>query len=134
MAYPSLTPDGQTILFSYEGDIWSVPAAGGTAVRLTAMPGYETNARVSPDGKWLAFTGRQFGNADVFVMPFAGGEIRQLTWHSSSDDVDSWSWDSQFIYFTSGRDSRQSGYKVSLQGGTPVRVLSDYYFSYDHNL
>ncbi|QGW27086.1 S41 family peptidase [Phnomibacter ginsenosidimutans] len=134
MAYPSLTPDGQTILFSYEGDIWSVPAAGGTAVRLTAMPGYETNARVSPDGKWLAFTGRQFGNADVFVMPFTGGEIRQLTWHSSSDDVDSWSWDSQFIYFTSGRDSRQSGYKVSLQGGTPVRVLSDYYFSYDHNL
>lgn len=134
MAYPSLTPDGQTILFSYEGDIWSVPAAGGTAVRLTAMPGYETNARVSPDGKWLAFTGRQFGNADVFVMPMAGGEIRQLTWHSSSDDVDSWSWDSQFIYFTSGRESRQSGYKVSLQGGTPVRVLSDYYFSYDHNL
>lgn len=134
MAYPSLTPDGQTILFSYEGDIWSVPAAGGSAVRLTAMPGYETNARVSPDGKWLAFTGRQFGNADVFVMPFAGGEIRQLTWHSSSDDVDSWSWDSQFVYFTSGRDSRQSGYKVSLQGGTPVRVLSDYYFSYDHNL
>ncbi|MCU0396284.1 MAG: LpqB family beta-propeller domain-containing protein, partial [Chitinophagaceae bacterium] len=134
LSYPTLSPDGQTILFSYEGDLWKVPASGGNAARITAMPGYETHARVSPDGQWIAFTGRQFGNADVFVMPFQGGEIRQLTWHSSNDEVDSWSWDSQQIYFTSNRDSRQAGYKVSRTGGTPARVLGDYYFSYDHNL
>lgn len=134
LSSPALTPDGQTILFSYEGDLWKVASNGGNAVRVTAMPGYETNPRISPDGQWIAFTGRQFGNTDVFVMPFAGGEIKQLTWHSSGDDVDSWSWDSKHIYFTSSRDSRQAGYKVALSGGTPVRVFGDYFFSYDHNL
>lgn len=134
LSSPALTPDGQTILFAYEGDLWKVPAAGGNAVRITAMPGYESNPRVSPDGKWIAFTGRQFGNPDVFVMPFAGGEIKQLTWHSAGDLVDSWSWDSKSVYFTSTRESRQAGYKVALAGGTPVRVFGDYFFSYDHNL
>ncbi len=134
LSSPALTPDGQTIIFAYEGDLWKVPSAGGSAVRITAMPGYESNPRVSPDGKWLAFTGRQFGNPDVFIMPLAGGDIKQLTWHSAGDLVDSWSWDSKSIYFTSTRESRQAGYKAGIDGGTPVRVFGDYYFSYDHNL
>ncbi len=134
LSNPALSPDGNTLLFSYEGDLWKVAANGGLATRLTAMPGYETNPRFSPDGKWIAFTGRQFGNADVFTMPVNGGDIKQLTWHSANDDVDSWSWDSQSVYFTSTRESRQAGYKVSLQGGTPQRVFGDYFFSYDHNL
>src|SRR5580658_1383598 len=82
LSYPCLSPDGQTVVFSYEGDLWKAGTNGGQAVRLTAMPGYETNARFSPDGKWIAFTGRQNGNADVYVMPVDGGEIRQLTYHS----------------------------------------------------
>jgi len=134
LSSPALTPDGQTIVFAYEGDLWKVSAAGGNAARLTAMPGYESNPRISPDGKMLAFTARQFGNPDVYVMPLQGGDIKQLTWHSAGDLVDSWSWDSKYIYFTSTRESRQAGYKVALQGGTPVRVFGDFYFSYDHNL
>jgi tricorn protease len=134
LSSPALTPDGQTILFAYEGDLWKVPSTGGSAVRITAMPGYESNPRVSPNGQWIAFTARQYGNTDVFVMPFAGGEIKQLTWHSAGDEVDSWSWDSKHIYFTSTRESRQAGYRVAITGGTPERVFGDYFFSYDHNL
>ncbi|HVM87801.1 MAG TPA: S41 family peptidase [Puia sp.] len=134
LSQPCLTPDGLTVVFSFEGDLWKADVGGGTAVRLTAMQGYETNARVSPDGKWIAFTGRQYGNADIYVMPVEGGEIRQLTFHSATDEVNSWSWDSKHIYFTSGRDSRQSGYKVSINGGTPVRVFGNNFFLYDHNL
>ena len=134
LSYPALSPDGSYVVFSYEGDLWKVPAEGGQAMRLTAMQGYEYNARISPNGQWIAFTGRQYGNNDVFVMPASGGEIQQLTWHSASDDVNSWSWDSEFIYFTSNRQSRQAGFKVPLKGGTPIRVFSHYYFNYDHNL
>ncbi|HSK14379.1 MAG TPA: hypothetical protein VK907_14255, partial [Phnomibacter sp.] len=134
LSSPALTPDGSTIIFSYEGDLWKVPAAGGQAVRITAMPGYESGARVSPNGQWIAFTGRQYGNTDVFVMPMNGGAIKQLTWNSSGDNVDSWSWDSRQIYFTSNRDSRQAGYKVDITGGTPQRVLGEHFFNYDHNL
>ncbi len=67
-SYPTLTPDGKTVIFSYEGDLWKADINNPVAVRLTAMQGEETNPRVSPDGKWLAFSSNQFGNDDVYVM------------------------------------------------------------------
>jgi tricorn protease len=134
LSQPALTPDGKAVIFSFEGDLWRAEVAGGQAYRLTAMQGYETSAKVSPDGKWIAFTGRQYGNPDVYVMPVGGGDIKQITFHSAGDDVSSWSWDSKTIYFTSTRTGQISGYKVSMNGGTPQRVFGDYFFQYDHNL
>lgn len=132
-AYPSLTPDAQNIVFSYDGDIWKVPVKGGLAARITAMQGEEINPRVSPDGKWLAFSSNQFGNYDVYLMPMAGGEIKQLTFNDAADEVDSWSWDSKSIYFTSGRYNSYSSYKVGINGGTAVRLF-DNYFNTTHNI
>ncbi len=134
LSNPSLTPDGQTLLFSFEGDLWKAPLKEGTATRLTAMQGYETGAKVSPDGKWIAFTGRQYNNSDLYLMPLEGGEIKQLTFHSASDDVNSWSWDSRSIYFSSNRFGQVSGFRVSIDGGTPTRVFGDHFFQNDHNL
>lgn len=132
LSTPCLTPDGQTVIFSFEGDLWKADVKNGQAFRITAMDGYEVNPRVSPDGKWLAFTGEQKNNADIYIMPLNGGEIRQLTFHSAADQMESWSWDSKFIYFTSTRYSRMSSYKVSIEGGTPQRVFGDNFFLYDH--
>jgi tricorn protease len=134
LSNPCLTPDGQTAIFSFEGDLWKADVKTGQAARITAMQGYETSPRVSPDGKWIAFSGRQYGNADVYVMPVGGGDIKQITFHSSGDEVNSWSWDSKYIYFTSNRMGQQSGFKVSANGGTPQRVFGNYFFLYDHNL
>ena len=134
LSSPSLTPDGSTVYFCFETDIWKADASGGQAVRVTAMPGNETNPRVSPDGKYLAFSSNQYGNNDVYMMPLNGGEIKQITFHSASDVVNSWAWDSKAIYFTSNRYGRDAGYKVSIAGGTPARVFNEYYFSFDHNI
>src|SRR6478609_2018327 len=134
LSSPCLTPDGQTVVFSFEGDLWKAGVSSGQAVRLTAMQGYENNAKISPDGKWIAFTGRQLNNADVYIMPLAGGDIKQLTFHSATDEVNSWSWDNQKIYFTSNRGGQQSGYTVSVNGGTPQRLFGDHFFLYDHGL
>ena len=134
LSNPCLTPDGSTVIFSFEGDLWKASVKDGNAVRLTAMQGYETNPRVSPDGKWIAFTGRQYGNPDVYLMPVNGGDVKQLTFHSSSDDVSSWSWDSRYIYFNSNRMGQIAGFKVAATGGTPERVFGNYFFQYDHNL
>lgn len=130
---PTLTPDGETIIFSYEGDLWKVPTAGGQAVRMTGMEGDETDPAVSPDGKWLAFTAQQFGNKDVFIMPLEGGEIQQLTFHEATDEVESWSWDSKTIYFNSDRYNRYSAYSVDLSGATPKRLFP-HYFNTIHNV
>ena len=134
LSNPTLSPDGQTVVFSFEGDLWKANISDGQASRLTAMQGYETSPRISPDGKWIAFSGRQYGNADVYVMPVNGGEVKQITWHSSGDEVTSWSWDSKSIYFNSGRMGQIAGFKVSADGGNAQRVFGNFFFQYDHNL
>lgn len=132
-SYPALSPDAQTIVFSYDGDIWKVPTKGGLASRITAMQGEEINPKISPDGKWLAFSSNQYGNFDVYLMPMAGGEIKQLTFNEATDEVDNWSWDSKTIYFTSSRYNNYSSYKVGINGGTAVRLF-DNYFNTTHNI
>ncbi|RZK81233.1 MAG: peptidase S41 [Pedobacter sp.] len=133
VAHPTLTPDEQAVIFSFDGDLWKVATSGGAASRITAMNGDEINPRVSPDGKWLAFSSNQFGNYDVYIMPLAGGEVKQLTFNDAADEVDSWSWDSKSIYFTSGRYNNYSSYKVATNGGTAVRLF-DTYFNTTHNI
>ena len=134
LSNPTLTPDGQTVIFAFEGDLWKANVNDGNATRLTAMQGYETSPRVSPDGKWIAFTGRQYNNGDIYIMPVNGGEVKQITYHSTNDEVTSWSWDSKAIYFNSNRMGQVAGFKVSADGGTPQRVFGNYFFQYDHNL
>lgn len=124
---PSLSPDGATAYFSFDSDIWQVSTQGGEAVRLTALPGNETNPSVSPDGKWLAFSSDQYGNKDIFIMPLTGGPIRQLTYHQATDEMESWSWDSETLYFTSNAYNNYASFKISKDGGTPTPLFTNYF-------
>ena len=130
---PALTPDGQKIVFSYDNDLWIVASAGGVAYRLTGMPGEESYPRISPDGKWLAFAGTRNGDANLYVMPLSGGDIRQLTYNDAAEQPSSWSWDSQFIFFTSNGFNDFTTFKVSRSGGTPLRLVENY-FNTPHDL
>lgn len=124
---PALSPDGKIAYFSYDGDIWQAPSTGGEALRITALDGEESKPRVSPDGKWLAFTSNQYGNKDIFVTPLTGGEIKQLTYHQANDEMESWSWDSNTIYFTSTANNNFGSYKVDVNGGTPAPLFTNYF-------
>ena len=75
---------GDRVTFTYAGDLWTSPASGGSAIRLTAHPGMEVFAKFSPDGKWIAFTGQYDGDEQVYVMPSAGGVPRQLTFYPAA--------------------------------------------------
>jgi len=134
LADPAISPDGSTIAFVYESDLWIADRSGGTAHRLTAMEGDESVPRFSPDGRWLAFSSTQNGNADIYVMPTEGGGVVQLTYHDANDYADGWSWDSQIVYFTSDRFNTFSTYRVPVTGGTPRRLFSDNYFEQAHNV
>lgn len=129
---PALTPDGKTIIFAYAGDLWQMPATGGQANRITALDGAESKPKVSPDGKWLAFSSAQYGNNDIYVTPLGGGAIKQLTFHQASDEVASWSWDSQSIHFTSNRYNGGTTFTVPAAGGTPVALTKHYFNTFHH--
>jgi len=80
--------DGQSIVFSYAGQLYTVPAEGGTARRLTDGPGYAIFPRFSADGAQLAFTAQYDGNTEVYVMPAGGGTPKRLTTSATLDRDD----------------------------------------------
>ena len=121
--YPDIY--GNTVVFSYHGDLWKAELPDGEAVRLTTHPGEETSPHFSPDGKWIAFTGEYDGNRDVYVMPAEGGEPRRLTYHGSTDMAIGWSPDGKKVLFASERDAgyvRPFVYQVSVNGGFPEKL------------
>jgi len=134
------TPDinGDRIVFGYAGDIWTVPAAGGTARRLTSHKGLELFPRISPDGRWIAFSGEYSGSRQVYVIPAEGGSPRQLTWYNDvgvmpprggyDHIVLDWTPDSRNILIRANRTpyGQRNGkyFLVSLEGGleTPLAI------------
>src|SRR5580700_4994928 len=108
------------IVFSYAGDLWSVPREGGEARHLTAGQGVETDPVFSPDGSLIAFTGEYDGNVDVFVMPAAGGVPRRLTYHPGQDAAVGWTPDGKRVLFVSARAIPNDGarlYTLPVEGG-----------------
>lgn len=114
---------GDTIVFRYANDLWTVPISGGLANRLTSHPGTESDPYFSPDGKWIAFSGEYDGNTDVYIIPAEGGKPVRLTYHPGVDIVTGWSNDGKSVLFLSRRDSQSRKlarlWKVSVDGGMP---------------
>lgn len=136
LRFPAIYKD--LVVFSYAGDLYSVPAAGGVARRLTSHVGYEAFARFSPDGKFIAFTGEYDGNREVFLMPAGGGVPVRLTYTPvlGRDDISDrmgpnnivmgWTPDGQKIIFRSRmaewNDFNGQLYLVPRDGGTPEEL------------
>jgi tricorn protease len=126
--YPAVSAD--KIAFVYAGDIWLVPKAGGTAVRLSSPAGEESFPRFSPDGARIAFTADYDGNADVYVIPTAGGTPTRLTYHPMPDRVLGWHPDGKRVLFASARESGRQRYNqfylVGVDGGLPEKLPVPY--------
>src|SRR4051812_23986509 len=91
---------GETVVFVCEDDLWSVPAAGGPSVRLTANLGDVALPALSPNGRLIAFTGQDELHPEVYVMDAEGGPATRLTWLGTSAAVRGWTSDGQIIFFT----------------------------------
>ncbi len=133
-------PFGDKIVFVADGNVWSVPKAGGTAVRLTSAAGQDMFPRVSPDGKWIAYTEASNAGTDVWVIPAAGGTARRLTFHPATEAgtggrhgpdnmVVTWTPDSKAVVYLSKRDQWNSwiqyAYQVPVAGGVPTKLPLD---------
>jgi tricorn protease len=103
MRFPDIHEN--TIVFVHGEDIWTVPATGGVAVRLTIHDGEERYPKFSPNGSLIAFTGQYDGNGDVYVMDSFGGDITRVTYHPGEDVVVGWHHQKNKIIFRSSRKS-----------------------------
>ncbi|MGY0235992.1 S41 family peptidase [Longispora urticae] len=96
LRFPTLHDD--TLIFVCEDDLWTVPAGGGRAARLTAGVAEASQPRLSPDGTLIAFAGSDEGPGEVCVMPAAGGELRRLTHHGLLVGIAGWAPDGRIVY------------------------------------
>ena len=129
-----ISPDGTEIVFCYKGDIYKMPAKGGTATQLTTQDSYECTPVWSPDGKQIAFASDRYGNFDVFVMPANGGTAQRLTSNSAGELPSAFTPDGKYILFSASiQDPAKSAlfptsamtelYQVPVAGGRTEQVL-----------
>ncbi len=130
MRHSAISPDGKLIAFSYKGDIWTVPAAGGQARQLTTHAAYDSYPVWSPDSRYIAFASTREGSTDVWLMPRDGGEPHRLTTGSASEIPVAFADEGHVLYESDVMPSVQSItfagssfpqlYSVSITGGRPT--------------
>lgn len=128
MSEPALSPSSAEIAFVSGGDIWTVPARGGEARLLVSHAAYDSRPVYSPDGMHLAFQSTRTGNGDIYVLTLATGQLARITFDDVPEQLDAWSRDGKWLYFSSG--SKDVGgmsdiFRVSAAGGTPMAVSAD---------
>ena len=135
MRYSTISPDGTQIVFTYKGDLYKVPTAGGDAVQLTYHDAHDYMAVWSKDGKQLAFASDRYGNFDIFVMDAMGGAANRLTFHSNNEMPYTFSADDKNVLFGALRQddakhrqyphrSQSELYSVPVVGGRVNQLLT----------
>jgi Tol biopolymer transport system component len=134
LRYPSISPDGTTIVFSYHGNLYSVNANGGPAMAITTGDAYDGFPVWSHDGKTIAFASDRYGNFDVYTMPSKGGMPLRLTFNSANDYPMDFTADNSAVLFGSGREAPAGSvrfpsprlflnmYNIPVNGGRPILV------------
>lgn len=135
LRYPSISPDGKTIVFTYKGDLYKVSSAGGNAIPLTLHEAHDFMPVWSHDGKSIAFASDRYGNFDIFMISVDGGEAKRLSFHSANEYPYDFSNDNKTVLFGGSRldvaanrlfptGSQPELYSVSINGGRVKQIIS----------
>ena len=98
-----VSPDGSTLAIDLQGSIWTMPATGGAANRITDLFNDARQPTWSPDGAWITFFGYRDGGYDVWAIAPDGSKQHKLTWGPYDDREPIWSHDGTRVAFSSDR-------------------------------
>jgi TolB protein len=127
---PAWSPEGSLLLFtSYRGgtgpQVLVMHATGGKAYLVSGRAGNNTSAAYSPDGRDIACTLSQDGNAEIYLLDARGGAPRRLTQNPAIDTSPAWSPTGREIAFTSDRGGAPQVYVMDRDGGNVRRLTYD---------
>ena len=132
--YPSLSPNASHLVYSDRGDLWSVPATGGAATRLTSHPAAELRTAFAPDGSWIAFESDRDGTRNIYRMPVdirqgalvADGPIERVTTSERWELLSGVTPDGQAVLFHSYREPeiyrQPQMYRAPVDGGPALEL------------
>ena len=120
-----LSPDGRTIVFDLLGDLYTIPATGGAATRITSGSGFDGQPRFSPDGKAIVFVSDRSGSENLYLVDPDGKNLRPLTKGPNQAFISpDWTPDGQYIVVSKSNDlwlyHRDGGSGLKLTGQTPA--------------
>lgn len=127
---PSWSPDGSLILFtSYRGgsgpQLWVVAPDVGKCFLVSGRPGLNTGGAYSPDGREIACTLGQDGNAELYRLDARGGTPQRLTTQRAIDTSPCWSPTGRELAFTSDRSGSPQVHVMDADGGNVRRLTYD---------
>lgn len=103
------SPDGRTLVIDLQGGLWTLPALGGQATRITDEFSDARQPRWAPDGKSIVFFAFRDGGYDLWTIAPDGSGLRQLTRGTFDDREPAWSPDGRTIAFASDRGEGVGG-------------------------
>lgn len=119
-----LTPDGRTIIFEHELDLWKMNADGTGQINLTnTADNIEAFPVVSPDGQKIAFLFGWPGGFEIYTMNLDGSDRKPIT-AREVDWMPAWSPNSQTIAFSSARSGSFNIWVVNRDGAGLRQVTS----------
>jgi Tol biopolymer transport system component len=121
-----VSPDGRTVVFDLLGDLWSVPIGGGDATQLTSGMSFDGQPRLSPDGKWVAFTSDRDGAENVWIMNLETKETRQITkLRDKTMQSPEWTPDGKYLVVTIGDIVFKPGklWLFHRDGGSGIQLI-----------
>ena len=74
-----VSPDGETIVFDYLGNLFTIPIGGGKATQLTSGLAFDAQPRFSPDGARIVYTSDRDGGQNIWIMSLDGSPLCQRT-------------------------------------------------------
>lgn len=120
-----VSPDGNTIVFDFLGDLYTIPATGGEASQLTEGMQFDSQPRFSPDGSKVVFISDASGGENVWTIEVESKEKKQISKGKTSEfQSPEWVPDGKYIIASKQANSNHKIWMYHVDGGSGVALVN----------